>query len=125
MGPPGHKILPSVSLPTKFLEEGECDLMFYKRKIAFHIIDQTIRLSDGMEIQGKSKESLLHAYVSSWYQRNGPFKLLYMDGESGLNNDESKAELSDWELYCEYELPVNMLTSSNPETAFSVMLCIS
>eukprot|EP00974_Lingulodinium_polyedra_P080905 7838020-Lingulodinium_polyedra.AAC.1 len=32
--PPGRKILPSTSLPTKFNEEGACDLMFYKRKIA-------------------------------------------------------------------------------------------
>ena len=67
--------------------------MFYKRKIAFHIIDRTIRLSDGMEVQDKSKESLLQAYVSCWFQRNGPFKILYMDGESGFNNEESKAEL--------------------------------
>ena len=83
---PGHAIMSSVSLPTRFNEAGKCDLMFYKRKIAFHIIDRTIRLSDGMEVQDKSKESLLQAYVSCWFQRNGPFKILYMDGESGLNN---------------------------------------
>ena len=72
MGTPGHKILPSVSLPTRFLEEGECDLLFYTRNSAFHTIDRALRLSGGMEVQDKSNESLLHAYVTSWYQRNGP-----------------------------------------------------
>eukprot|EP00974_Lingulodinium_polyedra_P039892 3827971-Lingulodinium_polyedra.AAC.1 len=72
--PPGHKIMPSTSLPTKFNEEGECDLMFYKRKIAFHIIDRAIRLADGCEIPDKYKDTLLDAYAASWVQRNGVFK---------------------------------------------------
>ena len=53
--PPGHKIMPSISLPMKFNAEGECDLMFYKGNIAFHSIDRAIRLSDGCEVQDKLK----------------------------------------------------------------------
>ena len=74
----------SVSLPTKFNEEGECDLLFYKRKIAFRIIDRALRLSDGCEIPNKERDTLLDAYVTSWVQSKGPFKVLYMDGEKGL-----------------------------------------
>ena len=74
--PPGHKTMPSISLPTKFNTEGECDLMFYKRKIAFHIIDRTIRLSDGCEIQDRHKDTLLDAYATSWVQRHGPLQSL-------------------------------------------------
>ena len=85
--------MPSVSLPTKFNEEGECDLFFYKRHIAFHIIDTAIRLGDGEEIPNKEMSTLLDAYVTSWVQRHGPFTTLYMDGESGMNNDTAKAEL--------------------------------
>ena len=55
---PGHSILPSVSLPTKFNENGECDLLFYKRHIAYHIIDCAIRLSDGCEIHNKETPTL-------------------------------------------------------------------
>ena len=67
--------------------------MFYKRKIAFHIIDRAIRLSDGCEIENKETQTLLDAYTTTWYQRNGPFKVLYSDGEKGLNNETAKAEL--------------------------------
>ena len=90
---PGNAIIASVSLPTKFNEEGECDLMFYKRKIAFNIIDRAIRLGDGCEIENKETRTLLEAYTTTWYQRNGPFRVLYSDGEKGLNNEEAKTEL--------------------------------
>ena len=36
---------------------------------------------------------LLNPYTSSWFHRNGPFKVLYSDGEGGLNNAEAIAEL--------------------------------
>ena len=65
-------------------------MMFYKRKIAFHIIDRAIRLSDGCEVDNKEAETLVEAYTTSWYQRNGAFKVLYSDGEMGLNNEYAK-----------------------------------
>jgi len=89
----GHEVMPSLSLPTKFCEEGECDLMFYKRFIAFHCIDRAIRLSDGCEIPDKFGTTLLDAYTKTWFKNNGPFAVLYSDGESGLNNPTSIAEL--------------------------------
>ena len=90
---PGNAIIASVSIPTKFNEEGEADLLFYKRHIAFHIIDLAIRLSDGCEIPNKQTDTLLDAYITSWVQRNGAFKVLHMDGETGMNNETAIAEL--------------------------------
>ena len=90
---PGNDAVQSLSLPTKFLEQGECDLLFYKDHIVFHIIDRTIRLSGACEIKGKTTPELLEAYTCCWFQHHGPFKELYTDGESGLNNAEAKAEL--------------------------------
>lgn len=84
----------SISLPTKFGEKGECDLLFYKRHVAFHIDEMTIKLGDGCEAPNKSTQSLLDAYTTSWYQQHGPLQILSSDGESGLNNDEAKAELN-------------------------------
>ena len=57
---PGNKNIPSVSLPTKFCAEGECDIMFYgdDTKI-FHIIDRAIRLAGGQLIVDKTIEMLL------------------------------------------------------------------
>ena len=89
----GNEVIPSVDIPTKFNEKGECDLMFYKRFIAFHIIDRAIRLSDGGQVENKLSETLLNAYATTWVQRNGAFQILYSDGELGLNNATSIAEL--------------------------------
>ena len=90
---PGNQILPSTNLPTRFLDQGEVDLMFYKRYIVFHIIDRTIRLSEGCQISNRDAHTLLEAYTTTWYQRHGPFKLLYSDGEKGLDNAQVIDEL--------------------------------
>ena len=70
---PGNTVLPSTTISTKFCEHGEVDLMFYKRKVVFHIIDRAIRYAEGMEIPDKTEASLLAAYTSTWFQRHGPF----------------------------------------------------
>eukprot|EP00974_Lingulodinium_polyedra_P004521 423935-Lingulodinium_polyedra.AAC.1 len=67
--------------------------MFYKRKIAFHIVDRAIKLVDGCEMHDKFTDTLLDAYAASWVQHNGLFKVLYMDGEPGMNNEVAKLEL--------------------------------
>ena len=89
----GNEVMPSVSITTKFNEQGECDLMFYKRSIAFHIIDRALRVSDGCEVADKHTNTLLNAYATTWVQRHGPFQILYSDGELGLNNAEAITEL--------------------------------
>ena len=38
----GNVVMPSIEVTTKFNEKGETDLMFYKRKIAYHVIDRAI-----------------------------------------------------------------------------------
>ena len=79
--------MPSISIPTKFNEEVETDLMFYKKHIGFHIIDRAIRLSDGCEVSDKKEPTLLDAYSTVWFQRHGGAKFLYTDGESGFTNE--------------------------------------
>ena len=89
----GNEIMPSYQISTKFNQHGETDLMFYKKNIGFHIIDRAIRLSDGCQIESKHGHDIINAYVTTWYQRNGPFEVLYTDGESGLVKDDSVKEL--------------------------------
>jgi hypothetical protein len=89
----GNVITPTVEITTKFREAGETDLFFYKRFIGFHVIDRAIRLSDGCQVPDKLSHTLVEAYRTSWVQREGPFQVLYSDGEMGFNNPESIAEL--------------------------------
>ena len=67
--------------------------MFYKRHIGFHIIDRAIRLSDGCEGLDKFSHTLLDAYTTVWFQRHGPFKFVYIDGEPGRTNETAVAQL--------------------------------
>ena len=89
----GNANTTSVSLTTKFNERGQCDIMFYKRQMAWHVIDECIRLSDGCHIQEKDTQTLLTAYATTWVQRHGPFKILMSDGEPGLNCETARTEL--------------------------------
>ena len=89
----GNVIMPSLDITTSFNEKGECDLMFYKRKIGFHCIDRAIRLSSGCELSDKLEASLLDAYHTSWVAHHGPFKILYSDGEGGLTTATAIAHL--------------------------------
>eukprot|EP00959_Pyramimonas_sp_CCMP1952_P245574 5132773-Pyramimonas_sp.AAC.1 len=50
---PENPTLPSVSLPGNWLDEGEMDLIFYKKRTIFHIIDRCIRLAAGQEISDR------------------------------------------------------------------------
>ena len=90
---PGDRNTVTVEITTKFNDKGETDLFYYKRHIAFHIMDRAIKFSDGCEIPNKFKEDLMEAYMTTWYQRYGPFKELYTDGEMGWNNSAAIAEL--------------------------------
>eukprot|EP00959_Pyramimonas_sp_CCMP1952_P060736 1268646-Pyramimonas_sp.AAC.1 len=52
---PGHAFMPCTGLPCQFIEEVECDLMFYRKKHhTFHLIDRCIRDATGMEIADKT-----------------------------------------------------------------------
>ena len=62
--------MPSVSIATKLLEEGETDFMFYKRHIGFHVIDRAIRFSDGREVTDRFSHTPLYAYTTVWVQRH-------------------------------------------------------
>ena len=87
---PGNTTLPSTSLPSKFNEEVECDLMFYKNEhIVFHIIDRCIRFAACTEIPDKKMHTVLKAYITCWHQHE-PAKVLYSDGEGALASDISK-----------------------------------
>ena len=81
--------MPSVDITTKFNENGEMDLLFYKGNIALHFIDRAIRYSDGCAISSKTGKDIIDGYNTTWYKQRGPFTHLYSDGELGVNNTET------------------------------------
>ena len=66
---PGNANMSSVSLPLKFNEETEVDLLFYKDKIICHMADRCIRWSAAKEISNKTMHTVLdaiHDMVPPW-----------------------------------------------------------
>eukprot|EP00959_Pyramimonas_sp_CCMP1952_P184648 3860680-Pyramimonas_sp.AAC.1 len=75
----------SVSLPRKFNEEVEVDLLFYKTHTVLHMVDRCIRRSATKEIADKTMHTVLNAISEAWYYLGAP-KVLYSDGEGALAN---------------------------------------
>ena len=93
---PGNTVISSYNLPTKWLEVGETDLLFYKgtEHVAFHLMDRALRFGETQKVDSKTAEELQTAYLTLWYQRHGPFQTLYSDGEMAINCEETKAFLA-------------------------------
>eukprot|EP00959_Pyramimonas_sp_CCMP1952_P043898 917177-Pyramimonas_sp.AAC.1 len=70
------------------------DLIFYKKRAIFHIMDLCIRLAAGQEISDRERDTILDAYHYCWIAYHGPFKVLCSDGEGALNNDAAKAVMA-------------------------------
>eukprot|EP00959_Pyramimonas_sp_CCMP1952_P361367 7567970-Pyramimonas_sp.AAC.1 len=59
---PDNSTLPSVGLPGNWVDGGEVDLMFYKKRTVFHTMDRCIRLAAGQAIPDRERDTILDAY---------------------------------------------------------------
>ena len=90
---PGNITIPSLSLPERFGQYVEVDLLFYKTYIVFHMIDRCTRWHAGKPIPGKDEQTLLNAVFETWIAVFGPPENLISDGESGLTSQAGKDHL--------------------------------
>ena len=88
--PSGPVTIPSLSLPLKFNQQVEVDLMFYRTFIVFHMVDRCTRWHAGKIIADQQTETLLDSLSTIWIAIYGPMTQLYTDGEGGLNSNEAK-----------------------------------
>lgn len=89
----GNATVSSISLPMKFNEKVEGDLLFYKAVVIMHLICRCTRWHAGQVIENKTEQVLLDSIHSIWIAVFGPMQELYFDGESGLTTDYAKAHL--------------------------------
>ena len=90
---PGRDTKATSDVAIKINDQVETDLMFYQRHIIWHGICRASRWHATREIQSKEAKSILEAFFEAWVAFLGPPRQMYMDGESSINTDESKAEL--------------------------------
>ena len=83
----------SSRLVTSFNEEVEGDIVFVKfqgnSKSFLHLVDRATRWCATCEIADRATSTLLNAIDATWVAIFGPMKVLLVDGEPGLDNEES------------------------------------
>jgi len=70
--------------------EVEADILFYKLFKVWHMIDRADRWHAAMEIQTKEATELQQAIDKTWLRHFGPFKVLVIDGEKGIDSIATK-----------------------------------
>ena len=86
---PGPSPSTTVELATKQNVTVEADIIFYKDKMAWHMVDKADRFETDIEIHSKSSTELCEAISVSWIAIFGPFQHLVVDGEMGIQSEET------------------------------------
>ena len=81
---PGPDNVCSVEIPDKFNSQVECDLIFIRKHIVFHMLCRCTRWQATREIPNKNAETLMKAIQEIWVSLHGPMQELITDGESGI-----------------------------------------
>ena len=64
------------------------DILFHKKLMVSHLLDEAIRWTAGSILKGKSAEDLIAAISTHWIRHFGPMGVLIADGEKGLASEE-------------------------------------
>ena len=80
----GPDVTPSVELVDKQNVEVEADILLYKTFKVWHMIDRADRWHAGCQIASKHHLELQEAIDKCWLRIFGPFKILIIDGEKGI-----------------------------------------
>ena len=81
---PQPNSIATLSVSTKFNEQVEADLLFYKKHVILHLVCRCIRWHAGRVVPDKTMESLIQAIDEMWVSIHGPMKEFIIDGETAI-----------------------------------------
>ena len=90
---PGPRTVTSATVTTRFNEEIQVDLLFYRDKIVLHMIDRTTRFTVARRITSKHLDSVVEGIMSHWVGLFGPPNRITSDQEGALQSPEAAALL--------------------------------
>ena len=64
------------------------EILFHKKLMVNHLLDEAIRWTAGSILKGKSAEDLITAISTHWNRHFGPMGVLIAEGEKGLASEE-------------------------------------
>ena len=90
---PGPRTITSSTITTRFNQEIQVDLLFFKDKVVLHMIDRTTRFTVARRIVSKHLDSVLEGVVSHWISMFGPPCKITSDQEGAFSSPEAAAAL--------------------------------
>ena len=81
---PGPRTVTSATVTTRFNEEIQVDLLFYRDKIILHMIDRTTRFTVARRIASKHLDNVVEGVMSHWVGMFGPPNRITSDQEGAL-----------------------------------------
>ena len=85
---PLPKSLTTVRLATDFNRIVQWDILFHRKLMVSHLLDEAIRWTAGSILKGKSAEDLISAIMTHRIRHFGPMGVLIADGKKGLASEE-------------------------------------
>ena len=91
---PGIKAVTSSNWPEAMNMIAQCDLLFYKDYVLFHMVDMTTRWTAAEVIPNRTADSILAAMDNCWIRFFGPPQTLMSDQEGALATDYAAEQMS-------------------------------
>jgi len=85
---PTPKSITNTRLAEKFNEAVQWDILFYKKSMISHLLDEAIRWSTASLLTSKDAPSLITAISQDWVRPFGGPRVLIADGEKGLCSEQ-------------------------------------
>ena len=86
---PAPKSVATSRISERFGEVVQSDLLFYKRKVILHVVDETTRYSVAVLLPNKSEEAIKEGFSMGWIRHYGPPQKVIADGEGGIMSLDS------------------------------------
>ena len=86
---PAPKSVATSRISERFGEVVQSDLLFYKRKVILHVVDEATRYSVAVLLPNKSEEAIKEGFSMGWTRHYGPPQKVIADGEGGIMSLDS------------------------------------
>jgi len=102
---PRPKAVATTRLSTAFNEIVQWDILFHKKVMVSHLIDEAIWWTTTAVLADREAVSILTAITTQWLQPYGAMQVLVSDRESGLVSEEVAQWLDRWSVQLRPKAP--------------------
>ena len=87
----------TAKLATAFNEFVQWDILFHRRLMISHMMDECIRWAAGSILASKEAIALIEAIKRDWLRQYSAPRILIADGETGMTTEQASQWLDRWQ----------------------------